>query len=384
MVTTFLSVYLHTEFGYSITVSGSILTFYGLGSLSGVFIGSRMADKIGYLKIQFIALVGSGIFIMLMKFADSYWDFAILLYFAVFLGDMYRPANMASITQFSKFENRTRSLALVRLAINLGIAIGPAIGGLLIIKIGYEILFFVDGLTCIAAGIVLMSLLGLKDKEVITEDIELEVSEEEQEKLNRTKAKNKKSFYWLLAANFLWTFAFFQIIYTYPLFMKGELNFAEDLIGFTFTLNGLLIFILEMPIIKMYEKNNKRKILYVGSILCAISFIFLFFAVPYGIANPIVILWPLGYMLFITIGEIFYLPFTGSMAMNMAPKKQAAKFMGYYSLVFSFIHVITPVVGASIADHFGFDVLWALVFFIMLGVIIFARKISDEKMGSNG
>ncbi|NND76898.1 MAG: MFS transporter [Flavobacteriales bacterium] len=375
MVTTFLAVYLHTEFGYSIAESGSIMTFYGLGSLAGVWTSGRIADKVGYLKIQFFALVGSGVFILLMQFADSYWDFAALLFLAVFCGDMYRPANLASITQFSKFENRTRSLALVRLAINLGIAIGPAIGGFLIIQVGYEILFFVDGLTCIAAGIVLMSLLGLKDKTV--------EETREQKAVKKQKVKFPKSFKWLMASNFLWTFAFFQIIYTYPLFMKGELNFAEDLIGFTFTLNGLMIFLLEMPIVKMYEKYNKRRILYIGSVLCAISFVFLAISIPYGFANPWVIGVPLLYMLFITIGEIFYLPFAGAMAMNMAPKEKAAKFMGQYSLVFSFVHVITPFLGAAFADYFGFQKLWIVMFFIMISVIFFARKISNEKATSS-
>lgn len=372
MVTTFLTVYLHTVYGYSITVSGSIMTFYGLGSLSGVYLSGLISDKVGYLKIQIFALVSSGFFILLMQFADTYWEFALLLYIATFCADMYRPANMASITQFSKFENRTRSLALVRLAINLGIAIGPAIGGFLIISIGYKTLFFVDGLTCIAAGLVLFAFLGIKDK--VAEDDKVFEEDKPKEKL-----KVPRTFKWLLAANFLWAMAFFQIIYMYPLFMRSGLNFTEDIIGITFTFNGLLIFFLEMPIVKMYEMDNKRRILYVGSVLCALSFLFLAFASPLGIANFMVILFPLGYMLFITIGEIFYLPFSGSMAMNMAPKGNAAKFMGWYSLVFSLCHIIAPIFGAAIADRFGFESLWYVMFFMMLAVIFFARKLSSDK-----
>ena len=55
------------------------------------------------------------------------------------------------------------SPALIRLAVNLGFAIGPAIGGLVAARIGYNWLFWIDGLTCISAGLFLM--VALRPKE---------------------------------------------------------------------------------------------------------------------------------------------------------------------------------------------------------------------------
>jgi len=372
MVTTYLSVYLHTDLGYSISKAGSIMMFYGAGSLLGVFVSGRISERVGYLKIQIIALVTSGFFILMMQYANTYWEFAILLFLMVFFADMYRPANMASLTQYSNFENRTRSLALIRLAINLGISIGPAVGGFLIASTGYKALFYVDGMTCIFAGLVLILLLGIKDQ-----DTKLLENKEEEKNAN-LKRVDYKSFIWLLVSNFLWTMAFFQIIYTYPLFMKAELGYSEFIVGITFTLNGLLIFIMEMPIIKMYEHYNKRKILYSGTILCAISFVFLYYAKPFGIFEPVVFILPIMYMLFITIGEIFYLPFAGSMALNMAPKGSAAKFMSWYSMVFSLMHILAPFFGAFLADYLGFKTLWLTTGIMMLLVIFSVNKMSDE------
>jgi predicted MFS family arabinose efflux permease len=40
-------------------------------------------------------------------------------------------------------------MTLVRLAVNLGFAAGPALGGLIIMNIGYGGLFWVDGSSCI-------------------------------------------------------------------------------------------------------------------------------------------------------------------------------------------------------------------------------------------
>jgi MFS family permease len=46
------------------------------------------------------------------------------------LADMFRPAMFVSLATYAKPENRTRALTLVRLAVNLGFAAGPALGGL--------------------------------------------------------------------------------------------------------------------------------------------------------------------------------------------------------------------------------------------------------------
>src|ERR1043165_711585 len=68
--------------------------------------------------------------------------------------DAFRPANSTAIAQYSKEENRTRSYSLNRLAINLGWAIGGALGGILA-SINYHLLFWTDGLTNIAAALLL-------------------------------------------------------------------------------------------------------------------------------------------------------------------------------------------------------------------------------------
>jgi len=127
----------------------------------------RITDrkKIGYLKIQLLALVVSGLVFITMFFATEYWQFILLSFLVSATADMFRPANMASIPWYSTKDNRKRSITLIRPAINLGISIGPAVWGFLAISIGHRSLIWVDGLTCIAAAIFMAVLLGFKDPE---------------------------------------------------------------------------------------------------------------------------------------------------------------------------------------------------------------------------
>ena len=50
--------------------------------------------------------------------------------------DIFRPANSTAIAEYSS-ENRTRSVSLIRLAINLGFSVGPAIGGFVALYLGF-------------------------------------------------------------------------------------------------------------------------------------------------------------------------------------------------------------------------------------------------------
>ena len=70
------------------------------------------------------------------------------------LTEAFRPAAMSFFAETVEPARRKSAFAVYRLAINLGMAIGPAIGGILA-TIAFRYLFFVDGATSIAAGLVL-------------------------------------------------------------------------------------------------------------------------------------------------------------------------------------------------------------------------------------
>jgi Major Facilitator Superfamily. len=57
--------------------------------------------------------------------------------------EMFRPANLAAITHVVAPEQRRQAFALNRLAINLGMSIGPALGGFLA-TVSFGAMFAVD------------------------------------------------------------------------------------------------------------------------------------------------------------------------------------------------------------------------------------------------
>ena len=129
MVLPFMSLYLTSELGFSFESAGWVLSSFGVGSLVGTWVGGRLADKVGYLRVQFLSLLISGGFFILLMFGETLPMLCLLTFLTSATGDAFRPANMAAVGDLANEGTRTRSIALIRLAINLGFAIGPAIGG---------------------------------------------------------------------------------------------------------------------------------------------------------------------------------------------------------------------------------------------------------------
>jgi predicted MFS family arabinose efflux permease len=265
------------------------------------------------------------------------------------VADMFRPAMFVSLKAYSKPENRTRSLTLIRLAINLGFSFGPFLGGIIITAIGYSGLFWVDGITCILA-IVVMKIV-LHPKKITTSNLKAAIEND----AKILSIYRDKPFWIFLSVVFIMGFLFLQLFTTLPLFYKEVHGFSEVQIGLIMALNGFLIFLFEMPLIHAIEKTlvNRMKIITWSLVLFALSFVVL--NIPFW--GGIVVVG----MIFITIGEMLAFPFTNNFAMNRAPSGKEGRYLALYTMAFSMAHIFSAKTGMEIIDRFGFAANWYLM-----------------------
>ena len=167
MVIPFLSLYLTKSLHFSLSDVGWIMSFFGIGSLVGTWLGGKLTDKIGYYKVMLFSLFFTGVFFVLLQFAVTFNEFCLGIFIVMLVADAFRPAMFVALNAYSKPENKTRSVTLIRLAINLGFSAGPAIGGIIIVSIGYQGLFWVDGITCALAAVLLLQVLHPKKARIL-------------------------------------------------------------------------------------------------------------------------------------------------------------------------------------------------------------------------
>tara|TARA_R110001583_G_scaffold145096_1_gene297104 strand:+ start:40915 stop:42144 length:1230 start_codon:yes stop_codon:yes gene_type:complete len=349
MVLPFLSLYLTEDLNLTLAQVGWIMTSFGVGSLLGSWLGGKLTDKIGFYQVMFWSLLTTGFLFIGLQYVSTFLGFAIGIFITMTVADVFRPAMFVSLKAYSKLENQTRSLTLIRLAINLGFAFGPFLGGLIITTLSYSGLFWIDGITCISAVLLMRTV--LKQKEFHSEKSKDSI----ENGVNSVSIYKDKSYWIFLVVVFLMGFVFLQLFTTMPLYYKGVHNLTEVEIGLIMALNGFLIFVFEMPLIHYIEKKllNKLKIITWSLVLFALSFLILNTSAWIGVLI-------IG-MLLITFGEMLAFPFTNNFAMSRAPSGKEGRYLALYSMAFSFAHIFSAKTGMEVIDRFGFEANWYLM-----------------------
>lgn len=354
MVLPFLTKYLKEDLGFDYGQVGWIMVCFGLGSMLGSWLGGKLADKIGFYKIMVFSLFTSGLMFFGIEHVTSFYGLCLGMFLIMTIADMFRPAMFVSLGVYAKPENRTRALTLVRLAVNLGFAAGPALGGIIIMGMGYPGLFWVDGSSCIIA--ILIFALLVKEKKKIDVSSHLKTVE------TAVVSVFKDKIFWIfLFVCFITSMLFFQLFTTLPLYHHEKFGLTEFQTGLLMTLNGLLIFFLEMPIVSILERKNtlKLQIILWGSVCMTLSLFVLLIDIWAGVLVISVLL--------MSFGEMFIFPFSNSFALSRAPMGHEGRYMALFTMSFSLAHIASSKFGLGIISLYGYQVNW--FFMGMLGLV---------------
>ncbi|SFE05545.1 MDR family MFS transporter [Flavobacterium phragmitis] len=353
MVLPFLSKYLKEDLHFTYNQVGWIMVAFGFGSMLGSWLGGKLSDKIGFYKIMIFSLFTSGVSLFFVQYITTFWALCVAMFILMTIADMFRPAMFVSLGAYAKPENRTRALTLVRLAVNLGFAAGPALGGLIIMGMGYSGLFWVDGASCIIS----ISIFAL----LVKEKKKVDHGDKTESAVEVKSVFHDKIFWVFLFVSFITAMIFFQLFTTLPLYHNEKFGLSEFQTGLLMTLNGLLIFSLEMPTVGFLERKAypKIRIIIVGSFIMALSFFLLLINFWAGILVVS--------MVCISIGEVLTFPFSNAFALSRAPRGQEGRYMALYTMSFSLAHIISSKLGFEIITRFGYQINW--LFMACIGVI---------------
>jgi predicted MFS family arabinose efflux permease len=348
MVIPFLTVYL-THNGFSLEQAGYVMGAFGIGSILGSFVGGRLTDKFGFYYVQFCSLLLNGILFIVLGQMRTLPQIMVCIFVLSSLGEAFRPANSAAIAAYSNDSNRTRCYSLNRLAVNLGWAIGPAVGGILA-SINYAYLFWVDGLTCIIASVVLYGVLSPQKVEL--HDKAALPHADRAHSAYRDGVFLKGMFLVLLIG-----ICFFQLFSIVPVFYKENLHLNEAVIGMILALNGILIVMVEMVLVyKLEARGRVFRFIVMGAFLIGLSFMLLQAAYLFTI---IIIS-----MLAVTFGEMLLFPFLNNFWVNRSTLQTRGQYAAVYNMSFSIGNVVAPTMASQIATRFGFPLLWTIDFFL--------------------
>lgn len=353
MVLPFMTLYLTQHLHYSVTDAGIVMAVFGAGAFVGTFLGGRLTDRLGFYYVQLVSLLFGGVFLLVLQFVTDFYALCGSVFVFTLLGDSFRPANQAAIAFYSNADTRTRAFSLNRLAINLGWAFGGGLGGWLA-GVNYSLLFWADGLTCIAAGLVLWRYLPVPATLLAqVSDSSLPPSANLPE---RTASPYRDTlFIAFVVCSSLYFTVFMQLFSIVPLYFKQVLDLSEGRIGVLMALNGLLIVVIEMALVYRLEQQKRAKtsLIAIGVLLTAVSYAVL--------ASTTVSVSALVFILIITLSEMLAIPFIQSFTVERSKPATRGQYLALYAMGGALAQTAAPAFGSQMVTHFGYPAHWLTV-----------------------
>jgi MFS family permease len=363
MVLPFMAIYANKHLGFSISQAGIILTVYGLAALITAPLVGKLCDVIHPYKVMKYSLALSGLLLFLFPAITNYWQLLGITFIWSILNEAFRPANLVLLSALTSQDQRRIGFALNRLAINLGMSIGPAVGGFLILY-NYSLIFIVDG------SAHLLSFLFL-----ITSAMKINIAPNKNSK-DYTAAENKlqlmsrKKMIFFIISFIPVVMVFFQMMSTFPLFISNELRLPEYIYGMAFTVNTVMIIIIEVPLMNLLAKYSNIKMISVGTILVAVGFGAMAFTTNIQMLFVTVVIW--------TFGEMITFPASAAYVSEIAPENKRGQFMGYYQMSNNLALSLGPWLGSVVYQNYGHITLWAGTF--VFGMLSFVGiKLLEHK-----
>lgn len=346
MVLLYMSIYLTRAKQFSIQEAGFVMTLYGLGSITGAYIGGKLSDRIGFYKVMLLGLVGTGSLLFLLAEFDTFWPIALCTFMVSAVGDMFRPANAASLSFYSESGSYAQAVSLNRLAMNLGYSVGPMLGGFLA-GFNFKYLFWADGLSSILAALCLWRFLP-QPKKIISKTLASAVP------ATRVYPLLNPQYALFLLGLTLYALCFFQLITAWPLFYKNQFGFSEPQIGSMMMINGISVAVLEMSFVhRVQHKWPPLRLIRWGILLLMLAFLLL---IPWHSVSVLIVS-----MCLLTASEMFSMPFMNTYAMHLAPPANTGIYMSFYTMSWSMAMMLAPLLGSQAITHWGYSGLWASV-----------------------
>lgn len=359
MVLLFLVIYLTRELDISPVAASFVLAIYGAGALISAPLSGRLGDRTDKFRLMYGSLILSGLLLILLPFLKSFFGVCLLTFCWAMVSESFRPASLAVMTDIVEAGHRKLAFALNRQAINLGLSIGPALGGFLV-AVSYRAIFFIDAWTSILAGALLF--FAFRRREVTSDgaappappDASRDDKKSGGVEWPSYKVSRLKLFYFLAAVMPVLAI-FFQNRAAMALFVTQELHASEKYYGLLFTINTLLIIFFEVPLNHFISGWSYRFSLALGTMLIGLGFGLTMFVSTYPELALTVVLW--------TFGEMFLLPGITAYIADIAPLRLRGEFMGFYSMSITAAMSFGPWAGVAIMEGFGSKTLWAASFF---------------------
>ncbi|MEU6808968.1 MFS transporter [Streptomyces sp. NPDC046831] len=344
-VATFMALYLTLDRGYSASYAGLIASLHGLGGVVSSLVGGVMADRLGRRPTLLIAQSATAGSVALLGFVHDPVAIAAVALVVGAASNASRPAVQAMMADIVRPEDRVRAFSLNYWAINLGFAVSSMAAGF-IAGFSYLAGFLLEAAMTLACAIVVF--LKLPESRPAAPAGAVEAKGDA---IGLGTVLRDGRFMSVVGLSFLIALVFQQGSVGLPVAM-GEAGFTPAEYGLAVAVNGVLIVALQIPVTRLIERRDPRRVLIVSAVLAGYGFGLTAFAGSVGMIALTVCVW--------TLGEMLNAPTQTGLVVRLSPARGRGRYQGVYTLSWSVAALVAPLMSGYVIDRLGAEWLWGL------------------------
>lgn len=351
LVWPFMTIYLRQKLDISLTTVGSLLALSsGMGLLSQFILGP-VVDRFGRKVAMMIGLANEVMVMVGFGFANRLGSFALLIALSGLIDPAFRIGLNAMVADIIKPESRPGAYALLRMVANLGVAIGPAVGGFIATR-SYFYSFMV---AATSAGLFL-AIVTFSIRETKPEGAALGRAGEAAGGYGRIL--RDYPFLTFCGAYSITTMAYAQMMTLLPVYIKEIYAIPESRYGFIMATNAAMVVLFQFAITRVTERYRAAPVLAVGALFTALGV----GSVALGSSFPVFLL----SIVILTIGEMIIVPTSVAFVADLAPVTMRGRYMGIYGLTWGVGFGLGPVLGGYVSDNLAPRYIWYEAFILGL------------------
>ena len=319
MVLPFLVIYFSQIVGLRASVVGAVIAGAGVAGIAFVLIVAGQIDKRGGRPVLLATLAMISLATLLSAWANSTLTFlavSLLLYCA---SQSYWPSIDTVVTSLADADKVIPAMALIRVAMAVGIGLGGLFGGIMVAGGGlpeYRLLFIASA-ALIALGAVIVWR--------VVPNVPLQTISDSGARGTWRDVLADRTFMYGMLVLFALVLGFTQLSMSVPPFLRAEAGIGEGRIGALFLMNTFLIVLTQVPIAARVDRGNVGRLLSLASLIWGLAFLAMIATPGYSAATIFV-------FLAFTGGELIFMPITAIIAVRLAPLHLRGRYFSLLSI----------------------------------------------------
>ena len=341
VVLPFLLIYLHNVRGIPFGLAGSAAAVQSAAALASSFLGGTLSDRIGPKRVLLGALVVMTVAFALMPLIRTAGEaFAVYTLWGVGSGSFW-PSQSALLAGLTPPARRAPAYALQRLAMNVGVALGGVVAGLIasVARPGtFTVLFAIDCVTFVGYMVVLARVrapdlheghLGGNWRGVFRDRV--------------------FTAYTLLNAAFM-TAAISLVVELLPAFGKNIAHISEREVGIVFALDAVGVVVFQLPVVKLSEGRRRMRGFALMGALWAASLVAVWAAGEWTRATTAFGILAAAMLVF-AVGECLHGAIHAPLSVDLAPSHLTGRYLAAASISWQIGWILGPAAGGFFLQH---------------------------------